>query len=49
MMRAHVCNVCGYIYEEDRYGRFEDLDEGWACPNCGSEIDTFEEKEIEEE
>lgn len=48
-MQAQVCNVCGYVYEEGRYGHFEDLDEDWTCPNCGSEIDTFELKEVEEE
>jgi rubredoxin len=48
-MKGHVCEVCGYVYEEDQYGRFEDLDEDWACPHCGSEADMFELKEIDED
>ena len=48
-MKAKVCEVCGYIYEEDVYGKFENLPDDWACPHCGSEADLFENKEIEEE
>lgn len=39
-----VCNVCGYVYDE-RAGvpadgippgtRWEDVPEGWLCPDCG--------------
>ena len=47
MMEGHVCGVCGYVYEEDQHGPFEDQHEDWACPHCGSEIDMFEKKEIE--
>lgn len=48
-MKAKVCEVCGYIYEENVYGKFEDLSEDWACPHCGSEADMFEDKDIEED
>ena len=47
-MMVHVCDVCNYIFEESEYGRFEDLDDNWACPHCGSEKDMFEKKEIDE-
>ena len=26
-MKAHVCDVCNYIFEESEYGKFEDLDD----------------------
>ncbi len=48
-MKAKVREVCGYVYEEDVYGKFEHLPDDWACPHCGSETDLFESKEIDEE
>ena len=48
-MKAKVCEVCGYVFEQNVYGRFEDLADDWACPHCGSETDLFEDKEIDEE
>lgn len=36
-MAIYVCEVCGFKYDEDREGvLFEDLDEDWSCPVCGS-------------
>jgi rubredoxin len=42
----HVCLGCGYIYDEKRYGDFEDLDDEFLCPECNCEKDMFEEREI---
>ena len=54
-MRVAICQVCGWIYEEDeglpREGippgtPFEDLPEGWACPECNANKSLFEIVEI---
>ena len=45
------CTVCGYIYDPavgdpktdvKKKTPFEDLPEGWACPECGATTDLFE-------
>ena len=45
------CTVCGYIYDpasgdpttDIKPGMsFEDLPEGWTCPECGATTDLFE-------
>ena len=50
-MAKYKCTVCGYIYDpaigDDRQGikkgvAFEDLPEGWVCPECGVGKDMFE-------
>jgi|688.fasta_scaffold504557_2 rubredoxin len=46
-MLAKVCEVCGYVFEENVHGKFEDLSDEWGCPHCGSEADMFETKEID--
>lgn len=48
-MKAKVCEVCGYVFEEDVHGKFENLSDDWACPHCGSEADMFEDKDILED
>jgi pyruvate oxidase len=36
-MRKWQCSVCGYIYDETKEGKsFEELEEGWTCPQCGA-------------
>lgn len=43
--RSYICNICGYVYNEEegdedgglRPGtRFEDIPATWACPVCGA-------------
>jgi rubredoxin len=43
-MKAWQCIVCGYVYDEAKgdpeHGiapgtRWEDVPEGWECPDCG--------------
>jgi len=50
-MKRHVCIVCGYVYDPgqgDPVGKvpagtdFEDLPEGWTCPECGAQKEMFE-------
>ena len=36
-MNKYVCELCGYIYDEEAEGtKFEDLPEDWVCPLCGA-------------
>jgi glutamate synthase domain-containing protein 2 len=36
-MAQHVCEVCGYIHDEERQEeRWEELPPGWECPVCGT-------------
>lgn len=46
----HVCNVCGWVYDESKglpaYGiepgtKWEDLPEDFTCPLCTAEKDVF--------
>ena len=38
----YVCNVCGYIYDEEAEGtKWVDLPETWVCPVCGVGKDQF--------
>lgn len=40
----YVCNVCGYIYDEEAEGKkFADLPADWVCPVCGVGKDMFSE------
>lgn len=43
-MKTWVCNVCGFIYEEEKgwpqdgiapYTKWEDVPDDWMCPECG--------------
>ena len=51
MMDKWECTVCGYIYDPavgdpstdiKPKTAFEDLPEGWTCPECGAATDLFE-------
>ena len=42
----HICIVCGWKYD-GRYGKWEDVsDLDFECPECHSEKDLFDEREI---
>ena len=42
----YICNVCGWIYDEDETGvKWEDLPEDFACELCGVGKDDFSEAE----
>ncbi len=50
-MEKWECTLCGYIYDpavgDPTTGiaaaiAFEDLPDGWTCPDCGVEKDMFE-------
>ena len=41
-MAAYVCEVCGYVYDEDREDvAFESLSDEWTCPVCGSKKEVY--------
>lgn len=38
----YVCNVCGYIYDEESESvKWDALPADWACPVCGVGKDQF--------
>ena len=52
-MKKYVCDVCGYVYDEEEGGpeknvapgtKFEDLPEDFVCPLCGVGKDDFSEE-----
>jgi rubredoxin len=56
IMKVMQCIVCGYIYDEAKgdpeHGiapgtRWEDVPEGWECPDCGVAKADFEMVEVE--
>ncbi|MFW6136652.1 MAG: rubredoxin [Candidatus Aminicenantaceae bacterium] len=49
-MNKWECDVCGYIYDEEKGDpengidpgtKFEDLPDDWLCPVCGADKDQF--------
>jgi len=51
-MKKYLCQVCGYVYDEEQGNssqdiaagtKFEDLPDTWTCPLCGVDKDNFEE------
>lgn len=49
-MEMYVCQTCDYVYdpeEGDEFNAiepgtaFEDLPEGWTCPDCGEDKSAF--------
>jgi rubredoxin len=50
-MKKYRCLMCGYIYDPDKGDpdtgvepgtAFEDIPDGWVCPDCGAGKDEFE-------
>ena len=51
-MKKYQCTICGYIYDPEVGDpdagivpgtAFENLPDGWVCPECGVAKDMFEE------
>ena len=52
-MKKHVCNLCGWVYDEEvglpeegiaAGTKFEDLPEDFTCPLCGVGKEEFSEE-----
>lgn len=48
-MKQYVCSICGYIYDEEKNGRWEELPDDWKCPVCRAGKDVFRLKEAKKE
>lgn len=44
-MKQYICTVCGYIFDEEKDGKWEDLPDDWKCPICGAGKSAFKVKE----
>ncbi len=51
-MAKYVCNVCGYVYDEEAGDlehsiaagtKFDELSQDWVCPLCAMGKEHFEE------
>ena len=40
--KKYVCKVCGYVYDEAKEGKWEDLPDDYKCPICGVGKEKFE-------
>lgn len=42
----YVCDVCGWVYDEEESGvKFDELPEDFVCPLCGVGKDQFSAEE----
>lgn len=44
-MKQYVCSICGYVFDEAKDGKWEDLPDDWKCPICGAGKGAFKPKE----
>ena len=40
-MKQYICSICGYVYDEEKNVKWEDLPDDWKCPLCGAGKDAF--------
>ncbi|MEM7282716.1 MAG: rubredoxin [Pseudomonadota bacterium] len=54
-MKAYMCVICGFVYEEENGDptsgiapntRWDDVPLSWRCPDCGAGKEDFEMIEI---
>ena len=54
-MKAYMCVICGYVYEEEKGDaasglaagtRWDDVPLSWRCPDCGAGKEDFEMIEV---
>ena len=50
-MKMYICIICGWVYDEKEGWpeegiapgtKWEDVPDGWGCPDCGATKDDFE-------
>ena len=44
-MKQYICSICGYIYDEEKNGKWEELANDWRCPICGAGKEVFNPRE----
>ena len=44
-MKQYICSICGYIYDEEKSGKWEELPTDWKCPICGADKEVFKPRE----
>lgn len=45
-MATYICQACGYEYNEETEGKpWDELDDDWGCPMCGTDKSMFETEE----
>mgnify|MGYP005759246859 CR=1 FL=1 len=44
-MKQYICSICGYVFDEAKDGKWENLPDDWKCPICGAGKDAFRTKE----
>jgi len=37
----YICKICGYVYDEEESGPWNELPEDWKCPLCGAGKESF--------
>jgi rubredoxin len=54
-MKAYMCVICGYVYEEEKGDlvagiapgtKWDDVPLSWRCPDCGAGKEDFEMVEV---
>ena len=41
----YICQVCGYVYDEEKEGPFSELKDDFKCPLCGAPKSEFKKEE----
>lgn len=44
-MKQYICSICGYIYDEEKSGKWEEVPSDWKCPICSAGKEAFRLKE----
>ena len=39
----YECSCCGYVFDEDKHGKWDEQPDDWKCPVCDSDKSYFEE------
>lgn len=47
-MNKYKCLICGYVHDEEKEGKFDNLPEDWVCPICGANKSVFEAEEMQD-
>ncbi|MFI3284459.1 MAG: rubredoxin, partial [Erysipelotrichaceae bacterium] len=48
-MQKRICSVCGYVFDENKDGLFQDLPTDWVCPLCKADKSVFVSETLEKQ